>query len=227
MQISSSRSGDFHNVEVYGYATVETAGKTTHNNTITVSNKRTKAQEYDSVINVPNVSKTGYYVEWYDKNGNLMTDTWQYTQDQIFTAKWQPINYNIVYNLDGGTNSMSNPSNYTVEDVLTLSDPSKTGYTFNGWYLDSDFTQKITSISQTTGNYTLYAKFTPITYNATLDFDGGIVAPTVTFVSDGEVVDTFYFTDESSLKTYYPPVKEGYIFAGWYIDESCNVIVRE
>ena len=40
-------------------------------------------------------------------------------------------NYNITYNLDGGTTN--NPSTYTVESTITLTEPTKPGYTFIGW----------------------------------------------------------------------------------------------
>ena len=40
---------------------------------------------------------------------------------------------------------------------------TKEGYTFDGWYTDSAFTNKITEISsETIGDVTLYAKFTKI-----------------------------------------------------------------
>lgn len=56
------------------------------------------------------------------------------SNDNTFTAQWTPIDYKITYNLDGGTNSSSNPSTYNIEsDTITLNAPSKTGYTFTGW----------------------------------------------------------------------------------------------
>ena len=58
------------------------------------------------------------------------------TGDQVVTlyVNWEPTPYTITYNLDGGTNHESNPVTYTVESAdITLQDPTKTGYTFNGW----------------------------------------------------------------------------------------------
>lgn len=43
------------------------------------------------------------------------------------------INYTITYHLDGGTNSVDNPSTYTVIDIVSLSDPHKEGFVFKGW----------------------------------------------------------------------------------------------
>jgi uncharacterized repeat protein (TIGR02543 family) len=41
--------------------------------------------------------------------------------------------YKISYNLDGGENSSSNPSTYTAGDIITLKNPTKEGYSFDGW----------------------------------------------------------------------------------------------
>ena len=49
-------------------------------------------------------------------------------------AKWSVDSYSITYNLDGGTNGSGNPSSYTIEtNTITLSAPSKTGFSFLGW----------------------------------------------------------------------------------------------
>lgn len=64
--------------------------------------------------------------------------------------------YTIKYNLNGGTNNKANPSSYYGKKV-TLKNPQKKGYSFVGWYSDSKYKTKVTSISS--GNKTLYAKW--------------------------------------------------------------------
>lgn len=49
-------------------------------------------------------------------------------EDITVYAKWTIVEYEIVYNLDGGTNNESNPATYTVEDAVTFAAPSKLGY---------------------------------------------------------------------------------------------------
>ena len=72
-----------------------------------------------------------------------------------------PQSFVITYVLDGGTNY--NPETYTEGAAVVLSDAVKNGYTFDGWYTESDFINKITEISaEQTGDITLYAKFTEI-----------------------------------------------------------------
>ncbi len=69
--------------------------------------------------------------------------------------------YTITYMLDGGVNDSANPATYTKESpVITLKDPTKTGYTFAGWYSDQAFSHKVTQVGGgTIGNLTLYAKW--------------------------------------------------------------------
>lgn len=91
-----------------------------------------------------------------------------------------PNTYSITYNLNGGTNNSSNPSSYNVLYGVTLKNPTKTGYTFAGWY---EGNTRVYGINQganasfsngtdmynklagrKTGNVTLTAKWTPNTY---------------------------------------------------------------
>lgn len=47
-------------------------------------------------------------------------------------AKWNTITYSISYNLNGGSIS-SQPTNYNIEQTITLPTPTRNGYTFTGW----------------------------------------------------------------------------------------------
>ena len=114
---------------------------------IVVLDSRPYECEYDDAIESPTASKTGYdFKGWYDANGNPMTEMWQYTENQTFTAKWEPIEYNVSYELDGGTNNILNPPVYTIEDSITLEAPSKPGYTFKGWYSNPSFSTKVLAL---------------------------------------------------------------------------------
>lgn len=56
--------------------------------------------------------------------------------------------------------------------VLTLKEPSKVGYTFAGWYIDSKFTGTAVDTAayvMPKANTTLYAKWTPNTYKVTFN----------------------------------------------------------
>ena len=155
--------------------------------------------------------KPGYtFGGWYiaeDFTGNAVTEIPQGSTGNItFYAKWLE-NYTITYALDGGTNAEENPAGYNVEtETITLKDPVKTGYTFEGWYKDVEFTDKIAEITQdTTGNITLYAKWELVSY-------------TITYVNvDGATNENPpSYNVETGTITLKDLVKTGYTFAGWY-----------
>lgn len=71
--------------------------------------------------------------------------------------------YTVSYQLNGGKNNSANPVSYYGKTV-TLKNPTRAGYLFAGWYRDSSYTSKINSFSS--GNYTLYAKWTKVAVSA-------------------------------------------------------------
>ncbi|MEI6388311.1 MAG: InlB B-repeat-containing protein [Spirochaetota bacterium] len=55
--------------------------------------------------------------------------------------------YAITYNLDSGTNSGSNPATYNVTTAsITLAAPTRTGYSFGGWYTEVGLTNVATTL---------------------------------------------------------------------------------
>ena len=165
--------------------------------------------EYASPVNLPNPVKAGYFFAgWYDENGNPVDshiDRWLYEGGASLTAKWTVENYRIYYYLNGG--SASNPSSYTCEQEVMLTDPVRDGYDFLGWTLDDQTEPKksLTIPKGTTGTLYLTAHWTYATYTVTFDTDGG--EP----LADMSVV---YYSDYE-LPT---PKKTGYSFAGWTLD---------
>ena len=79
--------------------------------------------------------------------------------------------YNITYELNGGTNNSENPDSFRVfSDTIILKDPAKKYGTFEGWYTDSQFKNKITKIEKGTNrDITLYAKWNDIVSEITLN----------------------------------------------------------
>ena len=116
-------------------------------------------------------SNNGGGTQYYNANGASVKN-WAIASNSTLYAKWSPITYTITYNTNGG-NSIANQT-YTIETAtFNLPTPTKTGYTFAGWYDNSGLTgNKITQITKgTTGDKNLYAKWTINQY--TLDFGAG------------------------------------------------------
>lgn len=115
---------------------------------------------------------------WYPYNNSGLTfemnDSWirsdtDADEEFVFWGFWTADEYNIIYNLDGGTlNGKTNPDTYNIETpTFTLNNPTKTGYTFEGWTgTDITGTSKIVTINQgSIGNRTYTATWTPIEYS--------------------------------------------------------------
>ena len=123
--------------------------------------------------------------------------------------------YQIIYNLDGGTNNANNPTKYLHGSSETLLDPTKTDYAFDGWFDNSGFNgNAITSTNGKTGTLTLYAKWVgnsgpQIIQNA----DGSTTTITTQIVNGNEVV-TGYSIDTTGTANGYINSPSGGIDTG-------------
>lgn len=69
------------------------------------------------------------------------------------------VGYKITYKLGKGKNNDQNPE-YYYNQKINLKAASKKGYAFKGWYTDSKYTKKITTIAKNSKkNITVYAKW--------------------------------------------------------------------
>lgn len=71
----------------------------------------------------------------------------------------------ITYQLNGGKNHKNNPIKVKKKGVsVVLNAPSKAKYTFVGWYTDTKYTNKVTTVGNTSLSFlTLYAKWKKVT----------------------------------------------------------------
>ena len=101
------------------------------------------------------VAVTGYDVSWEEKQLTRITE------DVIVNAIITPTVYKITYILDGGTMPTDAPRQYTIEtETFELPAPQRDYYSFEGWYTEDTFVNRVVQISQgSTGNVTLYAKW--------------------------------------------------------------------
>ena len=95
--------------------------------------KTSKDEDKKVVLNNP--TKNGYNFVGWIKNGVVLSENYvELDRDMTITAKYEIIEYNITYDLNGG--SLSNLIyTYTVEDEIELGIPAKVGYEFTGWIL--------------------------------------------------------------------------------------------
>lgn len=153
------------------------------------------------------------------------TQVTQKSKQMKFEYGYNPNTYKITYNLNGGTNNSANPTSYTVLYGVSLKNPTRTGYTFDGWYIggtkvtgiNEGKTAKFTSAdnmyqelaSRKTGNITLEARWTLNKYTLSFNPNGGTVNPTSKTVS--------YGNPYGNLPT---PTKKGSRFLGWFTEKD-------
>ena len=170
----------------------------------------TQTVEKGSKIQKPNYEN----IEGYDTVGWLYGDEeWSFigyvvTENMTLTQVVKPHDYNISYELNGGTEVL-NPVTFNVEKSISFNPVTRNNYIFSGWYLEPDFKTLVTKTSDLPcSDVTLYAKFEmPKTYTINYITNGG------TFTSYA----TSQFTDFDDFQL---PVisKQGCNFIGWYLE---------
>ena len=145
------------------------------------------------------------FAYWYldDENKAYDFDTTPITEDITLTAKWEINKFKVTFDTDGGEPI---PGDQFVEWGLFVEEPTtkptKTGYTFDGWYLGDEKYDFSAAVEQ---NITLTAKWTQNTYTVTFDPNGGSVDPTSRTVTFDEPYGEMPV-----------PTRTGYDFLGWF-----------
>ena len=192
-------------------------------------------------IDIPAMSCDGFaFLGWYDaaSGGNRVGDAGEsYTPsaDVTLYARWE--GFTVTYNANGGScDTASATYNGT---ALTLPTPTRTGYTFQGWYTAASGGNKVGDAGKSyipSADVTLYARWQGcmVTYNpnggkcntASQTYEGtALILPTPT----GEEGWTFkgWYTAASGGKKIgnagasYTPTEDITLYAQW--DSSCLV----
>ena len=162
-------------------------------------------------------TKDGYVFKgWYTSsdNGTTLSDTafdfaTAITQNTTLYAKWEvlpPNSYTVTFDSNGG----SEVESLVVtggEKATEPTSPTKTGYTFAGWYNGEtayDFSTAVTA------DITLTAKWTAIVYTMTYELNDGAWAADYTATASYTVEDEISLPDAEKL------TRTGYGFGGWY-----------
>ena len=119
---------------------------------------------------------------------------------QALYTRWYAVDYDITYNLDGGTNSDDNPDTYTIEDTVELADATKTGHEFDGWYDAATAGTEVEGFEGDYGDEELWAYWSVGEYDVTFNANGGtgsMSSQTITF-NDSETLTANTFTKDYS-----------------------------
>ena len=164
-------------------------------------------------------TKTGYTLSsWNTKSDgtgieyqvNYTFYNFNIPQNLELFAMWSPTLYSINYYTNNGYKG-ENPDTYSIEsETIILTNASKDGYEFIGWYSDNSYNHKVDTINEGSyGHLNLFAKYLPIEYSITYYLDGG---------TNNKNIKTY--TIETETITLTSPEKNGYGFIGWYLEDT-------
>ncbi len=161
----------------------------------------------------------GYYggtngtgTQYYDAAMASVTN-WDVSANTTIYAKWIANTYTVNLDKQGGTGGSSSVTATFGSAMPAATVPSRTGYTFGGYYSGIGgtgtpyYTNTMASATNwnVPANTTLYAKWIANTYAVTLDLQGGTGGST-------GVTATF----ESAMPAATPPTRIGYTFGGYF-----------
>lgn len=159
-------------------------------------------------VKIPNLTKDGYtFLGWYTKDNSTPKKDYKINKgtfgDIELFAKFEANTYKITYNTSGGSLTSTTQS-VVYNSKFNLSTPTKTGYTFKGWYYNDVKVENGTW--KYTSNITLVAKWEETSYKITYSLDGG--------VNNSSNIDKYTISTNFTFKI---PTKTGYTFAGWKV----------
>ena len=139
-------------------------------------------------------------------------------------AVYTPNNYTLGFDLNAAAGAVTEPecekSSMTVtfaSPVGTLPVPTLDGYNFAGWYAAATGGSAVTdaTVYTTAGDSTVYASWTPVTYNIITDANGG-----------NDVADGTYSIENGTIPA--GTTRTGYTFSHWEVaEDSGNWVAGE
>lgn len=183
------------------------------NKTTTVSLSETKSFDF---VNTTRSTKdiTKYFGVWiagtYGSN---------YSNQAKATCTVTPASYLVTLDPNGGRVSPTSTAVTIGKTYGTLPTPTRTGYSFDGWYTKKTDGTNVTETTTVGTNppTTLYAHWTAEKYLVTLNANGGKIDTT-----SGQVSTKSYTATYGSKYNFLPtPTRTGgYSFDGWYTDQT-------
>ena len=182
---------------------------------------------YDSylVTEPTGLTKEHYILDgWYKDDGSKYDFSTPVSGDLHLSAKWQPSECTVTFDLNGHPDAQNPPAPQIVNHGQPVTEPSPApeeyGYKFDGWYTDKDCTdgKEFTfdadgkSTKPITDHITLYAKWEINKYTVTFDSNTG--KPSTPKTNEVE------YGNPVSEPT--KPTHTGYTFGGWYTDQACT-----
>ena len=163
---------------------------------------------------------TGSYFMWLDSNGNSYAPGASVPADVTeLTVQWTAPTYTVRLHANGGSVLPASVTTGADGKLASLPTPTRSSYSFNGWYTEKNGGTKVTTDTVFSANTTVYAHWTytgggyyypPVTYY-TLRFETG----------GGSDISSVQGTYNAYIDlTQYVPTWRGHTFTGWYSERS-------
>ena len=163
---------------------------------------------------------TGRYLMWLGSDGKLYAPGASVPADvTALTVQWTAPTYTVTLHANGGSVSLDSVTTGADGKLASLPTPTRSSYSFNGWYTEKNGGTKVTTDTVFSANTTVYAHWTytgggyyypPVTYY-TLRFETG----------GGSNISSVQGTYNAYIDlTQYVPTWRGHTFTGWYSERS-------
>ena len=148
--------------------------------------------------------REGYTFNGWKANGTAVATASYAVGDADVTlqAQWTPIPYDVTFDPANGEKTTTEKVNYG-DSIAKPADPTKTGYTFDGWYNGKE-EWKFDKDTMGAANMTLTAHWTINQYEVTFD------------PANGEKTTTTKVNYNEKADKPADPTRSGYVFDGWY-----------
>ena len=173
-----------------------------------------------------NPSREGFkFAGWYvDPECTTAYDfTQPVTNNMILYAKWEANVYLVQFNNGyGGIYEEGTPwapQEIPYNGILSKPTevPTRPGYTFNGWYLDPEGTE---GCFNENGHYVVTTDM--VIYAGWKQNDYWLVYHNVNLASNKDQFQSYEIHYGDVIQEPEDPIREGYTFQGWYLDEACT-----
>ena len=186
---------------------------------IIVKNGSTFTAPASDGLNRPD-GDTGRYLMWLGSDGKLYAPGDNVPADvTALTVQWTAPTYTVTLHANGGSVSPDSVTTGADGKLASLPTPTRSSYSFNGWYTEKNGGTKVTTDTVFSANTTVYAHWTytgggyyypPVTYY-TLRFETG----------GGSDISSVQGTYNAYIDlTQYVPTWRGHTFTGWYSERS-------
>ena len=207
-KVSSTTAMGAANTTLYAHWTVNTYTLTFDGNGGKTPESSKTVQYGSQYGTLPTATRTGYTFQgWYtarDGGSQVSSSTTMGAANTTVYAHWTIRSYTVSFDSNGGSTVASQSVKYGSK-ATQPANPTRTGYTFQGWYTARDGGTKYDFNQVVTGDITLYAHWSVNSYTLTFDGNGGKASESSRTVQYGSP----YGTMPTATRT-------GYTFAGWY-----------